>query len=148
MSFWIYSQIPYFGNCCIIKQMEPPSSLTISSHPQTGRQIRLLQISSNLQLEKRATLLTIWLPLLAENMDIHGREDVGMYFTQVLSRVLVAGQHRMSVPVSPVQRVPKQSQSERMWKGSFNHCLPNRAQGGNHMQLKLHFCFEFCFSVV
>lgn len=41
---------------------------------------------------EEARQLTIWLPLLAERMDIHGREDVGMYFTQVLPRVLAAGQ--------------------------------------------------------
>lgn len=62
-------------------------------------------------------------------MDIHGREDVGMYFTQVLPGVLAAGQDRVRVPVSPVQRVPKQRQSEGMGKGAFNHCLPNRGEG-------------------
>lgn len=71
-------------------------------------------------------------------MDIHGREDVGMYFTQVLPGVLAAGQDRMCVPVSPVQRVPKQCQSKGMWKGAFNHCLPNRAQGEKECSNTVH----------
>lgn len=95
--------------------------------------------------KKKARQLTIWLPLLAEGMDIHGREDVGMYFTQVLPRVLAAGQDRMRVPVSPVQRVPKKCQSKGMWKGAFNHCLPNRAQGRKWM-LRHNSCNSFALN--
>lgn len=51
--------------------------------------------------------LTIWLPLLAESMYIHGREDVRMDFTQTLASILVASQNRMCIPVSPVQCVLK-----------------------------------------
>lgn len=96
----------------------------------TERLIKIFANQFQLAIKKtKAHQLTIWLPLLAEGMDIHGREDVGMYFTQVLPGVLAAGQDRMCVPVSPVQCVPEQRQSKGMWKGAFNHCLPNRAQG-------------------
>lgn len=68
-----------------------------------------------------------------------------MYFTQVLPGVLAAGQDRMCVPVSPVQCVPEQRQSKGMWKGAFNHCLPNRAQGRKWM-LKHNSCNSFAWT--
>lgn len=72
--------------------------------------------------------LTGGLSLGAEDVDVHGREDVGVDNTLATSCLLSAWVDGVGGPVSPEERVLKQSEGKRVRQLTFNHHLPENTQ--------------------
>lgn len=73
---------------------------------------------------ERTSELTDLLSLGAEDVDVHGGEDVGVDDALFCSGLLPAGVDGVGVPVGPEQSVLVQGEGERVRQLSFNHHLP------------------------
>ena len=76
---------------------------------------------------------TCWLSLLAEDMDVHGGENVGVDLPAVVSRLFVAGVHRMRRPVGPEQRALIQRQRKGVRQLTSNDNLPTEQTNKNRI---------------
>lgn len=68
--------------------------------------------------------LTVWLPFLGQDLDVHGGVDGAEDFSPLVPRVLVAGVNGARLPVRPVQRLVRQRQGKGMGQGALHHRLP------------------------
>lgn len=81
---------------------------------------------------------TCWLSFMAEDVDVHGGEYVGVDLPPVISCVLIAGVHRMCRPVGPEESSLKQCQRKGVRQLTSDNHLPKEANKHNNpIQLDL-----------
>lgn len=74
-------------------------------------------------LRSQSVVHTVGLPVILQDLNVHGREDATQDLSGFVSTVFVAGMDGAGLPVGPVQSLFRQCQCEWMGQCALHHRL-------------------------